>query len=122
MRRATIVAIAAALALASGAPGAFAAPSGAKTGNEDQARMLFTVGAEAYSSGQYKAAIQAFSEANKILPRPAIVFSLAQSHRRQYVIDKDPEHVHEAARLFREYLAQVPEGGQIGRASCRERV
>lgn len=116
MRRTTRSVVAVAVA-ALVARSALAAPSGAKTGNEEQAKMLFTVGAEAYSSGQYKAAIQAFSEANKILPRPAIVFSLAQAHRRQYVIDKEPEHVRQAARLFRDYLAQVPEGGRRNEAT-----
>ena len=43
--------------------------------------MLFNAGAQAYASGQFDAAIQAFTEAQGILPRPAIVYSLAQAHR-----------------------------------------
>ena len=47
----------------------------------DEAKKLFSAGAAAYASGQFSAAIQAFEAANKIVSKPAIVFSVAQAHR-----------------------------------------
>jgi hypothetical protein len=78
----------------------------------DRAKMLFNAGAQAYASGQFDVAIQAFSEAQAILPRPAIVYSLAQAHRHQYAVDRKPEHLRAAVQSFRAYLDQVPEGGR----------
>jgi len=74
--------------------------------------MLFSSGAEAYAHGQYAAAIQAFTEANSLLPRPAIVYSLGQAHRRQYFISKNTEHLRAAISNFRAYIDQVPDGGR----------
>ncbi len=74
----------------------------------DQAKHLFEAGAQYYTNGQYAAAIQAFDAANKLLPKPAIEFSLAQAHRRQYFLDKNPEHLTAAIRLYKGY---VVEGG-----------
>jgi hypothetical protein len=94
-----------------------ASPAAAQQSNTDKAKMLFNAGAAAYSSGQFNAAIQAFDEANRLLPKPQIGFSLAQAHRRQYFIDKNPEHLRAAIKLFQEYLARVPEGGRRGDAA-----
>jgi tetratricopeptide (TPR) repeat protein len=100
------------LALASTA--AAAEPSPAQV---DQARMLFSAGAKAYEGGQFNAAIQAFEDANKIVPKPQIVFSIAQAHRRQYYVAKEPEHLREAIRRYREYVEAVKEGGRVSDAA-----
>lgn len=78
----------------------------------DKAKALFNAGAQAYSLGQYLPAIQAFEEAYKIAPKPAILFSLAQAQRKQYVIDKDPTRLEAAVKGFRQYLAEVASGGR----------
>ncbi len=83
----------------------------------DQARMLFSAGAKAYETGQFNAAIQAFEDANKIVPKPQIVFSIAQAHRRQYYLAKEPEHLREAIRRYREYVDSVKEGGRVSDAA-----
>ncbi|MEO8800289.1 MAG: PEGA domain-containing protein, partial [Polyangiaceae bacterium] len=83
---------------------AFARPASAQSA-VDQAKHLFEAGAQYYSNGQYAAAIQAFGAANKLLPKPAIEFSLAQAHRRQYFLDKNPEHLTAAIRLYQGYVA-----------------
>lgn len=44
----------------------------------EHAKVLFDVGAKAYGNGNFLAAIQAFEQAQKKAPRPAILFSLAQ--------------------------------------------
>jgi tetratricopeptide (TPR) repeat protein len=78
----------------------------------EQAKRLFNAGAAAYASGQFGAAIQAFEEANKIVAKPAIVFSIAQAHKRQYAIDHNPEHLRAAIDHYRSYIEQVPQGGR----------
>ncbi|AKT39936.1 PEGA domain-containing protein [Chondromyces crocatus] len=77
-----------------------------------QAKSLFNAGAQAYERAQYPAAIQAFEEAYRLSPRPGILFSIAQAERRQYYVDKQPEHVLKAITLYNEYLASVPQGGR----------
>ncbi|MCG8420403.1 MAG: PEGA domain-containing protein [Proteobacteria bacterium] len=76
----------------------------------EQAKNSFEAGREAYNTGQYEAAITLFEEANKLAPRPAIVFTLAQAYRRQYSVDLDPGHIDNALQLYKRYLAEVPQG------------
>jgi tetratricopeptide (TPR) repeat protein len=105
------------VALAFASSVALAAPAALAQSSTDKAKMLFNAGAAAYSAGQFNAAIQAFDEANRLLPKPQIGFSLAQAHRRQYFVDKNGEHLRVAVKLFQDYLAQVPEGGRRGDAA-----
>ncbi|HEX7665204.1 MAG TPA: PEGA domain-containing protein, partial [Polyangiaceae bacterium] len=72
----------------------------------EQAKELFEAGAQYYANGQFAAAIQAFEEANKLVPKPAIEFSIAQAHRRQYFLDKSPDHLNTAIRLYQDYIAK----------------
>ena len=74
--------------------------------NVDQAKELFEAGAQYYSNGQYAAAIQAFEAGNKIVAKPAIEFSIAQAHRRQYFLDKNPDHLNAAIRMYQDYMAK----------------
>jgi hypothetical protein len=80
--------------------------------NLDQAKAYFNAGAQAYSIGQFTAAIQAFEEAYKIAPKPAILFSLAQAERKQYFVDHKPQRLERAIEGFRKYIADVPQGGR----------
>ena len=78
----------------------------------DQGRTLFNAGAQAYAAGQFTAAIQAFDECYRLDPRPGVLFSIAQAHRRQYYVDKRPEHLKLAIQNYRDYLSKVTEGGR----------
>jgi hypothetical protein len=78
----------------------------------EQAKALFNAGAQAYSIGQFTAAIQAFDEAYKITPRPAILFSLAQAERKQYFVDHQPKRLERAVDSYRRYVAEVAQGGR----------
>jgi PEGA domain len=113
--KARILSVGLALVLATAAASAQA--QGASPAQLDQARMLFTAGAKAYEAGQFNAAIQAFEDANKIVAKPQIVFSIAQAHRRQYYLVKEPEHLREAIRRYREYVDTVKEGGRVSDAA-----
>lgn len=83
----------------------------------DLARSLYEAGAQAYAVGKYAAAIKAFEEALRLAPRPSIVYSLAQAHRRQYVLTKQPENLRAAIKLFREYTSKVEQGGRLDDAA-----
>lgn len=76
----------------------------------EQARTYFKAGAQAYEAGQFLAAIQAFEQAFKFAPRAGLVFSIAQAYRRQYYIDKAPQHLNEAINKYRAYLKAAPDG------------
>ncbi|MBI2393079.1 MAG: PEGA domain-containing protein [Deltaproteobacteria bacterium] len=91
----------------------FATSASAQSAAEvERAKNLFNAGAQAYSVGNYPFAIQAFDEAFKITPRPAILFSYAQAERRQYFVDHDPKHLRNAVEAFRKYIKEVAQGGR----------
>ena len=71
-----------------------------------QAREYFQAGAQAYALGEYETAIQAFEQAYQLVPRPAVLFSMAQAERKQYFLDHRPEHLTRAIALYKQYLAQ----------------
>lgn len=104
MNRSIVHALLCAAALALAAP--------ARADATDDARVLFDAGARAYKAGDFRAAIQAFEQAYKIDARPNLLFSIAQAHRRQYVLDKRAGHVAVSVKYFRDYLARVPQGGR----------
>jgi hypothetical protein len=79
---------------------------------QERAKESFKAGAAAYAAGDYLAAIQALDAAYALTPLPAIGFSIAQAERRQYFVDRRPEHLARSVSLFRRYLAEVPNGGR----------
>jgi hypothetical protein len=78
----------------------------------EEATKYFEAGKQAYDSGQYLPAAAAFAEAYRLAPHPALLFSLAQAHRRQYLVDHDPQNVGRAIELYRRYLKEVDKGGR----------
>ncbi len=77
-----------------------------------QAREYFQAGAQAYSLGEYATAIQAFEQAYQLVPRPAVVFSMAQAERKQYFLDHKPEHLRRAIALYRQYISEETQPGR----------
>jgi hypothetical protein len=78
----------------------------------ERAKESFKAGATAYAAGDYLAAIQALDAAYQFTPLPAIAFSLAQAHRRQYFVDHAPEHLQRSIALFRQYVELAPTGSR----------
>jgi hypothetical protein len=76
----------------------------------DRAKTFFNAGARAYDAGDFTTAIDAFEAAEKLAPRPAILFSVAQAHRRQYFLDGKPEHLRIAIQDYRAYVDATPPG------------
>lgn len=95
-----------------GAPCLTTSTARAQAEDVQKARTYFNAGAQAYEAGEFLAAIQAFDQAYKYSPRPAILFSAAQAYRRQYFIDKNAQHLQLAIKNYRSYLAKVAEGGR----------
>lgn len=77
-----------------------------------QAKKYFEAGRQAYENGQYVVAIAAFEEAYRLSPRASVVFSLGQAYRRQYFVDHDPAKLKRAVELYRQYVAEVQQGGR----------
>ncbi len=86
------------------------------SGGEDEAvaraREYFYAGAQAYASGEYAAAVQAFEQAQVLAPRPAVLFSIAQAERRLFIVTREPGHLLRAIQLYREYLASSGEAAR----------
>lgn len=84
----------------------------AQNNKKESAEKFFRAGERAYKAGQYLVAAQAFEEALKLFPVPAIVFSTAQAYRLQYFIDKDPGWLKRSIELYRMYVKDVAQGGR----------
>jgi hypothetical protein len=89
------------------------APALAEDDKKAEAEKYFRAGENAYNTGQYLVAAQAFEEAYELLPVPAIAFSTAQAYRLLYVTDKQAAYVKRAVELYRVYVQQVKEGGRV---------
>lgn len=71
----------------------------------EQAKIEFGIGAQAYATGKFGLAVSAFERAFKLVPRPEILFSLAQAERRHCVGAKDRALLQRSLSHFREYYA-----------------
>jgi hypothetical protein len=98
-----------------------AAPARADDGPtaEDRAKAerYFRAGERAYQNQSFAAAAENFEEAYRRFALPEIAFSAAQAYRRQYYVDRKPEHVQRAVDLYRVYLARITSGGRVADAA-----
>jgi hypothetical protein len=78
----------------------------------DKAREYFQAGAQAYAVGEFAAATQAFEQAYQLVPRPAVLFSIAQAERKQYFLEHQPEHLLKAISLYKRYLDEEPQAAR----------
>lgn len=93
------------------AGGAPPTPADAATGavpEDEQARAFFEIGAQAYERGRFSEAIEAFTNAYARAPRPGLLFSIAQAHRRAFVASGDTSQLASAVEHYRAYLASPP--------------
>jgi len=68
------------------------------------AKAFFQAGAQAYDAGRYQAAAEAFREAYRLAPLPAILFSMAQAERRLFFVEKQRPALARALQHYRSYL------------------
>ncbi len=78
----------------------------------ERARTFFDAGAQAYAAEKYADAVRSFEQARQIVPKPPIVFSLAQAERKLYGKTGDARTLASAIAHYREYIALVPKGGR----------
>jgi len=81
-----------------------------------QAKAHFAIAARAYEANQFGVAIEAFEEAYRLAPRPAILFSIAQAHRRRYFAERQNDDLLRAVDYYRRYLKDDPQGSRVGEA------
>lgn len=93
-----------------------AAPESPDRDKLARAKELFDAGAREYEAGRFEAALQAFEQAYRVVPRDGIMFSMAQAHRRQYTRDRDKKHLIAAVELFKQYIDKVKSGGRVADA------
>jgi len=99
--------------LAAGAlAAALASASSAAAEDPSRAKELFNAGAHAYSIGAFGAAARAFEDAYAEDPQPAILFSLSQARRRQFIVEPRRDVLQQALAGFEQYLRLVPQGGR----------
>ena len=70
----------------------------------DTAKTFFQVGAQAYDAGRFEAAAEAFDEAYRLAPLPAILFSMAQAERKQFYVGRARQYLDRAIGHFRTYV------------------
>jgi tetratricopeptide (TPR) repeat protein len=100
------------LAVAASLASVASAQSAKQMEADEQARAVFEVGVQAYATGDYESAIQAFEEARRRSDRPGLLFSIAQAHRRAYQTAGGRAHLEAAIEHFQRYLTRVPRGGR----------
>jgi hypothetical protein len=82
----------------------------------NQAKMLFNAGSQAYDLAHYDVAIQAFEGAYKLVPRPAILFAIAQAARKEWVATQQVAPLRKAVETYRAYLAAEKDGPRAAEA------
>jgi tetratricopeptide (TPR) repeat protein len=85
--------------------------------DDAQSRAYFETGAKAYEKGDYPNAIRAFDQAYALTKRPGLIFSIAQSYKRQYGLDAKPANLRKALEYYRRFLAEDKGGKRRGDAS-----
>src|SRR6476659_2417176 len=88
---------------------AMAARAQAAPADNAAAKEAFTEGERNFQLGKFDAAIEAYERAFGLDPQPAFLFNIALSHRRQYEIDGQIDHLARARELYRNYLRLEPQ-------------
>lgn len=84
----------------------------------EQAKAHFAIGVRAYEDKKFAVAIEAFEEAQRLAPRPANLFTIAQAYRRKYYIDRDTRDLAQAVSNYKQYIAADPNGPRVGEAAA----
>ena len=85
--------------------------------DDAQSRAYFETGAKAYEKGDYPNAIRAFDQAYALTKRPGLIFSIAQSYKRQYAVDSNPANLRKSLEYYRRFLAEDKSGKRRGDAT-----
>lgn len=86
------------------------AAAGPEEDTAAQARAYFETGAKEYEKENYPNAIRAFEQAYALTGRPGLLFSIAQSYRRQYTNDSKAPNLKKALEYYQKYVAEDKTG------------
>ncbi len=89
----------------------------AQARDERAAEAHFTRGVALADAGRWEEAIRAFEDARLAAPLPAVLFNLAEAHRRV-----GAAHTYHALMAYREYLASLGDAPSPNRAVALERI
>ena len=76
--------------------------------NKKEAARLFSAGQQAFEKGEYLTAIRAFQQSYKVQAHPDIFFAMAQSYRKQFVLDRDVAKARKAVDNYRRFVKERP--------------
>lgn len=102
-----------ALTLIVSAPSALADPTSVVEADREWANSYYEKGMDAFRAGRYREAINAFREADRIAPSPALSFDVALAHEQLGEVARALEH-------YREYLRRAPDASE--RTRIEERI
>jgi tetratricopeptide (TPR) repeat protein len=86
-----------------------AARASAQDPRSEAAKAQYLKGQSAYDLGKYREALQRFEAAYELKPVPALLFNIAQCHRKL-------GHLEQAANLYRSFLRADPRSAQAEQA------
>ncbi len=84
----------------------------AEPSKQSRAKALFEAGNSAYKKARYRVAAEAFEEAYRLTPHPALAFSMAQAYRRLFFVDFKVDHARRALELYQAYVDRISTGGR----------
>jgi tetratricopeptide (TPR) repeat protein len=87
---------------------AFSSVAAARDVDPTAAREAFDEAERLYQLGRFEEAIASYEKAYALDAQPAFLYNIALAHRRQYEIDRKPEHLRRARELYRNYLLLEP--------------
>jgi hypothetical protein len=82
-----------------------------------QAKANFAVGARAYDQRKFRLAVDAFQASYQLAPHAAILFSIAQAHKRLYFAEHADADLRQALTYYRRYVKDEPDGRRVEEAS-----
>lgn len=88
------------------------APGADSADTRREAKQYFDAGEALYRVGKYRDAVRALEQAYRLVPAPAIAFSIGQAYRLLYAVAGEPEQLSAAIRMYRRYLLESPEGAR----------
>jgi hypothetical protein len=76
----------------------------------EDARRLYLAGRQAFAAGRLDLAAESFEAAFRLERRPALLWNLGQTYRRQFLLQQKPQLLRQAVDAYRRYLIESPTG------------